>query len=249
MAKLNDILFGSGSYEDKRTFIENMGVDALMQVSKPLVTSIVEKAGDKFGNLRIMVEFRKGNHWNSEVNDVCLVSGKLFVDIYVQNTKTDTTMSEYFDKFFRRGEYFSQDNNLNAPVDYKESQKAEVMRSILLQCVYNLFSDENKKREEIAKLGHYSIINPVLNYFYDKYRLRYKDISKYASRDTIAEIKGYHHAERVLREYIENNYATLICKSVEDLQAVYREVFQKAMDKFIKDFDYDGWLKGASLWY
>lgn len=249
MANLSDILSNNGSYDEKKSLIEDMLVDELMRVHKSLVKSIVEKVGDKYGKMSIRAEFRRGNDWDSEIEGVSVSKGDVFVDVYIQTTKTDTTYCEYFDKFFRRGEYYSDDNRFHMGVDYKESQKAEVMRSILLQCVYNLFSDEKKKADQIAKLSHYTLINPVANYFYDKYRLSYKRISKYSSRDTIAEIKGYHHADKVLREYIEENYLELLNKSNEELQEIYKDIFQKSMDEFIRTFDYNAWRDNTYLWY
>lgn len=249
MATLKELLFNEGNYNEKKSFIDNMSVDALMSTPKSLVKAIVEKAGDGEGRMYLNCEFRKGNHWNSEIEGVVISNGNVLVFVYVQNTKTDTTTTEYFDKFFRRGEYCSRNNHLNEPVDYTEGQKAEVMRSILLQCIYNLFSDEHKKEVEIAKLKHYTIINPIVNHFYRKYDLEHKRISQYSSRNTIAEIEGYHFAKLELTNYIVNNYTELIGKSNEELQEIYKDVFQKKMDEFKKAFDYEQWRKGTYLWY
>ena len=249
MATLNDILFKAGNYNEKKSFIDNMLVDDLMNVPKSLVKSIIEKCGNEYGRMYIRRDFRKGNDWNSEIEGVNLSkSGDVFVEVYIQTDSTDTTECEYFDKFFRRGEYYSNDNRFNKGIDYKESQKAEVMRSILLQCIYKLHSDENKKAEQIAKLTHYTITNPVCNYFYDKYNLKYKHISKYSSRDEVAQIKGYHRGEKAIKEYVEVNYINLIGKTNEELQETYKGVFQKAMDDFARNFDFNEWKKETYLW-
>lgn len=249
MTTLKDVLFKEGNYNEKKSFIDDMSVDALMDIPKSLVKIIIEKAGNGAGRMYLNREFRKGNAWNSEIEEVVISNGDVLVFVYVQNTKTDTTTTEYFDKFFRRGEYCSRNNNLNESVDYTEGQKAEVMQSILLQCIYNLFSGEHKKEVEIAKLKHYTIINPVVNHFYREYDLGHKRISQYSSRDTVAEIKGYHFAESELTKYIENNYTKLIGKSNEELQEIYKDVFQKKMDEFKKIFDYEQWRKETYLWY
>lgn len=243
MTILEKVLFAAGDYNKKKSYIDNMLVDELMQVSKSIVKSIIIKAGNDYGRFCIGKKFRKGNEWNSEIESVSLSKDNVFVDVYIQTDKTDTTESEYFDSFFRRGEYYSRDNRFNMGVDYKESQKAEVMRSILLECVYRLFSDEQKIAKNIARLSHYTLINPVCNHFYGEYRLRYKNISRYSSRDTIAEIKGYHHAEQVLRKYIEENYIDLEGKTNEELNEIYMKVFGDSMRDFIKTFDYNEWAK------
>lgn len=142
MAKLENILFADGDFNEKKSYIENMVVDELMEIKKSLVKSIVEKCGSD-NRFWINNKRRQGNHWNSLVEFLDVDNGNVFVGIYVQNTKTDTTMMDSFDRFFRIGEYFSRDNHLNVGVDYKEGQKAEVMRSILLECVYQQFCDED----------------------------------------------------------------------------------------------------------
>lgn len=160
MATLNDILFKAGNYDEKKSYIDNMLVDYLMQVPKSVVRTIVEKAGNEYGKLNIRSDFRKGNEWNSEIEGVSISKDDVFLFVYIQTDKTDTTEGEHFDKFFRRGEYCSDDNRFGITIDYTESQKAEVMRSILLQCIYVLFSNEHKVAEQIAKLKNYTIINP-----------------------------------------------------------------------------------------
>lgn len=248
MTTLEQILFGNGDYNQKKSFIDDMSVDELMSVTKTIVKSIITKAGNEDGYMGIRRDFRVGNKWNSEIEGIYLYKDKLYVGIYVQNDSTDTTTSEEFNVFFRRGEYYSMKNSLNMGVDYSEGQKAEVMRSILYQCIYILFSDEHKKAELIEKLSHYSIINPVANHFYHKYNLNY-DISKYTSSDRVANKKAYYHAERTLREYIEENYLMLVDKSNEELDKIYKEVFQKAMNEFIKSFDYNKWRSETTFYW
>lgn len=247
---LEKVLFNAGDYGKKKSFIENMLVDELMKIDKHLIASIIKKVGDEYGNLRIKCSLRKGNKWNSEIESVYLsTNNEVFVNVYVQSDSTDTTVPEYFDKFFRRGEYYSKGNRLGVGVDYNEGQKAEVMRSILLQCIYNLFSDEHKCAVIVAKLKHYSIINPICDHFYNKYNLKYKEISKYSSRNEVAEIKGYSHAIVKLDKYIVENYLELDGKTNNELREIYMEVFGKAMTDFIDTFDFEEWRKDRIFIY
>lgn len=248
MATLEKILFEQGDFNEKKSFIDNMVVDELMKVNKSLIKTIVNKIGTD-NRLWINNKRRKGNDWNSLVESVYTNNGNVLLGIYVQNTKTDTTTTDYFDNFFRRGEYYSRDNNLNEGVDYKEGEKAEVMRSILFECIYQQFNDEVQRRKLIAKLGHYSIINPVLNYFYYEWDLRHKEISKYSSRDCVVKKKAYYYGEKKIKEYIENNVEELIGKSNEELQEIYKKVFVDAYHEFDKSFDFNKWRNECTLWY
>ena len=151
MTRLETILFSEGDFNEKDEYIEGMLIDELMSVNKSLVMRIVEKCG-KDNDFRIATNRRKGNNWNSLVEGLRMTKANvLFVDIYIQDLKTDTTNVEYFDKFFRKGEYYSSDNYLNEGVDYTESQKAEVMRSILLECVYQQFNNDVQKNRANAE--------------------------------------------------------------------------------------------------
>lgn len=235
-------LFGKGSYEQKKEIIDGMSVNELMNVSPETIKRVIDEAG-KDGELNISRKFRKGNDWNSEIESVYVVNDKLYIGVYIQSSSTDTTQGEEFNKFFRAGEYYSSKNRFDMGVSYKESQKAEVMRSFLHQCAYNLFSDEAYKESIIGKLLGYQIVNPVLDHFYNLYRLRYKNISKYASRNTIAEITAYHNAEKELRTYIRDNYKDLKSYNDESLIKIYKDVFSKSMSWHIKNFDFNDWRK------
>lgn len=239
MKELNDILFREGDYNKKKAYIDNMLVDELVDIQHSLIKSIIEKCGDVQGIMWIRKDFRQGNHWNSEVEAVSLRNGRVLVFIYVQDTDKDATYKESFDVFFRRGEYYSKKNILKKGVDYTEGQKAEVMRSILFQCIYVLHSDEKKKSDKIAELSHYTIINPIIDYFYN--RLLTHDISKYSPRNDVAQIMGYNHAKKALQEYIESNYISLSQKTTDELMEIYKVVFKKDMDEFAKNFDYNAW--------
>ena len=249
MTKLENILFTDGDFETKKSYIDDMIVDDLMSVEKSLVKRIIEKCGNEYNTLWIDSKRRQGNNRYSLVESVSIHDGDVLVGIYVQNDSTDTSTSERFDKFFRRGEYYSRNNNLNIGVDYKEGDKADVMRSILLECVYQQFNDEVLREKLIEKITHYSIINPVLNHFYKLWDLWHREISKYSSRDTVVKNKGYHYAERKIKEYARENVLDLVGKTNEELQEIYKEVFQKAYDEFDKSFDFNKWKSECTLWY
>lgn len=248
MTKLENILFADGDFNEKKSYIENMVVDELMEVKKSVVKSIIDKCGYN-NRFWINNRFRQGNHLNSFVEFLYISNGNVFVGIYVQNTKTDTTMIDSFDRFFGRGEYYSRDNYLIEVVDYKECDKAEVMRSILLSCIYWLFNDEAQRGRLVSKLGNYYIVNPVLDYFYKEWNLGNRTISRYSSRDCVVKNKSYYYGKNKLNEYINDHVEELVGKSNEELQAIYKKVFVNAYNEFDKTFDYNKWRSECVLWY
>lgn len=243
MCNIEEILFKRGKYETKKATIEQLSASDIRSIKKDVYIKIVEKGGNKYNHFYVLNDFRKGNNWNSVIEGLYISkpNGYLFVDIYVQNTSTDTNMSEYFDTFFRSGSYSSSDNHLDANVRYDEGEKVEVLRSFLLSYVYYAYNTEHKKAMMVTKLKDYKIINPILNKYYDQYRLRYKNTGRYSGATTISEVEGYHHAKYVLDEYIEENYKNLKKKTNEELSAIYEEVFGNAMREYIKNFNYSEW--------
>jgi hypothetical protein len=138
---------------------------------------------------------------------------------------------------------------LKVGVDYKEGQKAEVMRSILLECIYDQFNDGVQRAKLVDKLRHHSIVGPVLNHFYKEWDLWHREISKYSSRDCVVKNKGYHYGSKKIDEYVEKNAEQLVGKTEEELQAIYKKVFLEAYKEFDKSFDFNQWRNECMLWY
>lgn len=248
MTKLENILFADGDFNEKKSYIENMVVDELMEVKESVVKSIIDKCGYN-NRFWINNRLRQGNHCNSLVEFLYTRNCNVFVGIHVQNTKTDTTMIDSFDRFFRRGEYYSRDKFFVEGVDYKESDKAEVIRSILLSCIYWLFNDEAQRGGLVSKLRNYSIAYSVLDYFYKEWDLGNRTISRYSSRYCVVNNKAYYYGEKKINEYINDHLEELVGKSNEELQAIYKKVFVNAYNEFDKVFDYNKWRSECTLWH
>ena len=115
------------------------------------------KSRDK--QLYIDGDRRKGNCWNSTIEGVDLIKGRIHLNIYIQYENTDTNSSEEFDKFFDRwnnyrGEIRRLDRYGNGRTyyfNYDKSDKANVMKSILLDYVYKKYND--KLHDELALGG------------------------------------------------------------------------------------------------
>ena len=157
---INQIIFTRTQPKKKLDIINSLSEAELMATTEATVIRIVKEAGStvyksRDKRLRIDSDRRKGNNWNSTVDSVELIKGKLFLDFYVQYENTDTDSYEEFGKFFRCGSFRGEVRRLDRYGNgrtyyfcYDESDKARVMRSILLEYVYSKYND--KLKEDIA---------------------------------------------------------------------------------------------------
>lgn len=153
---INQIIFTRTQPQRKVEIINHLTEAELMAVSEATVAKIVKEVGrrrykSRDKELYINHERRVGNSWNSTVENVDLVKGKLYVGFYIQYENTDTNTSDDFDNFFKRGNYRGEIRRLDRYGNgrtyyfcYDESDKAKVMKSILLEYVYCKYADKLK---------------------------------------------------------------------------------------------------------
>ena len=155
---VNNFIFTRTQPKKKLEVIEKLSNDELLAVSESTVKKIIKEVGQRYyksrdKELRIDYDRRVGNNWNSTVEHVDLVKGKLYIGFYVQYENTDTNTSEEYNDFFGsrdfRGEIRRSDRYGNGRTYYfcyDESDKARVMKSILLEYVYSKYA--NKLKDE-----------------------------------------------------------------------------------------------------
>ena len=214
--------------------INKMSDSDVIAYGKKHINGIMDDAANKDGQYRISNDRRKGNNWNSLVEGVYRSNGKLFVDIYFQDDSTDTNDSEYFDTFFSSASNVRVTSRIGSAT-YSYSERADVMRSILIDYLYWKVIDRDKieRAEKVKKLKDYRIINPILNKFYEDYRLRYKT-SLYMYGKKCVEYDAYKKGEKDLDEYITDNVDSLDGKTNEELTAIYTKVFNNAANEYFK---------------
>ena len=151
---LNEFIFSRTQPSRKVDTIKALTDDELLSVSEETVRRIVKDAGRKIGRTRdrelnISRDRRAGNAWNATVDGIDLIKGKLYVEVYLQYENTDTSTSENYDDFFRkgnfRGEVRRSDRFGNGRTYYylfDNSDKASVMRSFLLEYVYTKYAEK-----------------------------------------------------------------------------------------------------------
>lgn len=215
--------------------IKKMSDSEAIAYGKKHIKGIMDDAADKYGWYRISNERRKGNNWNSLVEGVYRnEKGTLFVDIYFQDDSTDTNDSEYFDTFFSSASNVRVTSRLGSAV-YSYDERAEVMRSIVIDYIYWKVIDREKieRAEKIEKLKDYRIINPILNKFYNDNRLKYKTHLYMYGRECV-EYDAYTKGKKDLDAYIVSNVDNLDGKTNEELTSIYTEVFNNAANEYFR---------------
>lgn len=160
---INNELFKRYAPKKKLEIIENLTSSELLATTPATIERIITDAGRnqyKSRNKRLFIsrDRQKGNSWNSTIEAVELIKGKLYLDIYSQTDSTDGNITEQYNNFFNRGEYRGKVILTNKHGDqepyyfiYSEKDKTMVLKSILLEYVYTKYSsklqEDNKKYE------------------------------------------------------------------------------------------------------
>ena len=149
---INNFIFTRTQPQKKIDTINALTQDELLSTSEATVKRIVKDAGRRMWKtrdkeLRISHERRAGNAWNSLIEAVELIKGRLYLEVYLQYENTDTSTSEEYDDFFRNGNYRGEvrrsdryGNGRTYYFLYNSSDKASVMKSILLEYVITKYA-------------------------------------------------------------------------------------------------------------
>lgn len=155
---INEIIFSRTQPQKKIDIINALSEDELLSTSEATIKRIVKDAGRRMWKtrdkeLRISHERRAGNAWNSLIEAVELIKGRLYLEVYLQYENTDTSTSEEYDDFFRNGNFRGEVRRLDRYGNgrtyyflYNLSDKASVMKSILLEYVYTKYADKLSKQ-------------------------------------------------------------------------------------------------------
>lgn len=155
---INELIFSRTQPQKKIDIINALSEDELLSTSEATIKRIVKDAGRRMWKtrdkeLRISHERRAGNAWNSLIEAVELIKGRLYLEVYIQYENTDTSTSEEYDDFFRNGNFRGEVRRLDRYGNgrtyyflYNLSDKASVMKSILLEYVYTKYADKLSKQ-------------------------------------------------------------------------------------------------------
>ena len=149
---INEFIFSRTQPQRKIDTINALTEGELLSIHEETIKRIVKDAGKRIWKtrdkrLRISQERRAGNAWNSSIDEVQLIKGKLHLEVYLQFENTDTSTSEEYDEFFRNGNYRGEVRRLDRYGNgrtyyfmYNPSDKACVMKSILLEYVFTKYA-------------------------------------------------------------------------------------------------------------
>lgn len=155
---INVELFKRYAPKKKLEIIENLTHEDLMSVSSATIARIVKEAGTNMYKSRdkrlyISSDRQRGNSWNSIVESVMLIKGKVYLDIYLQYANTDCNTSEPLASFLGHGTFTGSviradryGNDRHYYFSYDEGSKKRVIRSILEEYVYTKYADKLKNQ-------------------------------------------------------------------------------------------------------
>ena len=151
--KADEFLFKRYKKDKKLEMINALSEDRLLDISEATIIRIVKEAGtgskgSRNKTLRIASKNKKGNDWNSVVDGIYYhgQSKTLCLDLTVYSDDCDNTWSEYYKDFFQNKYkdftvHYPDKDRYGHPytihATYDKSNKAEVIRSILIQYVEN----------------------------------------------------------------------------------------------------------------
>lgn len=102
---INKLIFSRVQPQKKIDTINTLSREELFSIEEWTVKRIVKEIGiriwrSRSKRLRISHERRAGNSWNSSIDQVDLIKGKLYLEVYLQYENTDTTSDLEFGDFF-----------------------------------------------------------------------------------------------------------------------------------------------------
>lgn len=158
---INTILFTRTAPQKKLQIIEAFTQSELLSISYATVLRIIKEAGygdrtktrSKFKTL-----YLKGatNNWNSKVTNIFnSKKDEIFMSVYIQGDDTDTDVSyklrEFLDNRYEEQclghleESFRNGYEHKVPANYDRSDRARVIKAILIAYLNNKYSDKLKE--------------------------------------------------------------------------------------------------------
>ena len=223
---INTYLFSNASDREKLEVIKRLTQSEVRATTESTILRILRECKPSdYDRWHISSDRRVGNHWNSEIEFIYEYGGRPYIMFYVQNTKTDSSDSVPFSRFNCADGYRGYCDNIGSYYTYDSDEVVEVIRCILAEYVW--WHIETPKRERgkmLASITHWSIVNPVANYFYDELRLKY--VPTHVSSP---KRDAYYRGQKAMQKYAEEHLDELFGKPKEELIAIYKRVFRDAM--------------------
>lgn len=238
-----EVIKSGASVQMKYDAIRDCPTSDLLKIDEKCISRLIrEQSHSNNFMLNVGNDERVGNGWDSLVCGVYVAnSGRVFVDVYIQNTQTDTNMSIDYRKFFDRVGCTFDCRELGRSVRYSAKELGEVMRSFLrcyVRRVYGIGISCIKDKASAMKMLR-PIITEVVNHYYKKLRVdkiqMFGSPTKKYSTDEVCRMRGYHAGEKRVNECAEREWLQLSKDKVKAKER-FMSVFETAYNAFRKDF-------------
>lgn len=152
---INTFIFSKNSCKKKLEVVKNLREDQLLEIELGTIRKMLRTAGrisSSYGKSRCFrLRDKPGNNYNSVVESVSLYKDMLYVSICVQLINTRTSINERMNVFFANNEYngsaidYDRDGNPRTLYfTYLQHERAEVIRSILIEYIYHKYPEHFK---------------------------------------------------------------------------------------------------------
>lgn len=223
---INEFIFGRTNAEKKLQVINEMPDADIRKATSATMLRVIKECMDEREKFYIKSNRREGNDWNSTIEYLYIHNGRPVLMLYVQGGNTDTSTTERYENF-NSGSNYRGSCRLGS-FSYSSKDIARTIRCILSEYVYYKWieKDEREARKKVDALLHYTVLNPVLNYYYEAWRCKFQGGYPGAPHD---KLDRYHAGEQAVKDYVKTHVAELTGKSTEELQAIYKKVFVGAI--------------------
>ena len=151
---INTFIFSKNPCKKKLEVVKNLREDQLLEIELDTIRKMLRTAGRRYGKNRYLnLRNKPGNNHNSTVKSVSLYSygDVLYVSIDIQCSNNNTNINIPMDSFFNGKEYIGSIVEYDKYGDphtrnftYSQSEKAEVIRSILIEHIYHKYPEHFK---------------------------------------------------------------------------------------------------------
>lgn len=150
---INKFIFSRTTPKKKIETVRNLSKDELLSITPATIIRIVKETGTRLYRSRdkellISHSIRTGNDWNSEFEGIRMCGQRPLVCFYIQYENTDTNTNDHLESFLQKGDYrgsiYRNDRHGNKRTyyfTYSESDKAECVRSLLLEHLDRKYKD------------------------------------------------------------------------------------------------------------
>lgn len=150
---INTFLFTRTNPQTKLSVIDNLSDSEILNTNIATITRIIKEAGEGKPRSRNKTLYLRrphpGNNWNSDVEDISIYKGKLWIGFYLQYENTDTSDEAPLKDFMRPGDYrgsIERDDRYGNPrhyyFTYDSDDKVRVLRAILKEYVLTKYHDK-----------------------------------------------------------------------------------------------------------